>query len=82
MKIGLHIHSTCSDGALSVEGIFREARKRNIDLMSVTDHDSVDGQERAVSLAKKYGIIYITGVELNVTFQYPVGSSGDRRGPK
>jgi len=40
-------------------------------LMSTTDHDSIDCQKRAIALAKEYGIIYITGVELNVTFQHP-----------
>jgi hypothetical protein len=30
----------------------------------------MDCQERAITLAKEYGIAYITGVELNVTFQY------------
>ncbi|MFC1934090.1 PHP domain-containing protein [Chloroflexota bacterium] len=39
--------------------------------MSITDHDSIDCQESAIALAKEYGISYITGVELNVTFQYP-----------
>jgi len=72
MKIDLHIHtSTCSDGNLSIEEVFKEAKKRNIDLMSTTDHDSINCQERAIALAKQYGISYLTGVELNVTFQYP-----------
>ncbi len=76
MKIDLHIHSkTGSDGNLSVEEIFKEAQKRNISLMSITDHDSIDAQDRAVALAKEYGITYITGVELNVTFQYPGSKS-------
>ncbi len=71
MKIDLHIHTkTCSDGNLSVEEVFQEAKKRNIDLMSITDHDSVDCQERAIALAREYSIAYIPGVELNVTFQY------------
>jgi len=73
MKIDLHIHTrTCSDGNLPIEEVFQEARRRNIDLMSTTDHDSIDCQERAIALAKEYGIIYITGVELNVTFHYPL----------
>jgi len=72
MKIDLHIHTkTCSDGNLHIEEVFQEAKKRNIDLMSTTDHDSIDCQERAIALAEEYGITYITGVELNVTFQYP-----------
>jgi predicted metal-dependent phosphoesterase TrpH len=71
MKIDLHIHTkTCSDGNLSIEEVFKEAKRRNIDLMSTTDHDSVDCQERAIALAREYGIAYIPGVELNVTFQY------------
>jgi len=72
MKIDLHIHTkTCSDGNLSVEEVFQEAKRRNIDLMSITDHDSIDCQERAIALAGRYSISYITGVELNVTFRYP-----------
>ena len=76
MKIDLHIHTkTCSDGNLSIEEVFQEAKRRNIDLMSITDHDSTDCQARAMALAKEYGIFYITGVELNVTFQYPGSKS-------
>ena len=76
MKIDLHIHtSTGSDGAFSVEEVIGEAGKRKIDLLSITDHDSIDAQEKAVVLAGKLGIAYITGVELNVTFGYPPGES-------
>jgi predicted metal-dependent phosphoesterase TrpH len=72
MKIDLHIHTkTGSDGNLSIEEVFQEARKRNINFMSITDHDTIDCQERAIALARRHGISYITGVELNVTFQYP-----------
>ena len=76
MKIDLHIHtSTGSDGNLSVEDIFREARKRDLDFISITDHDSFEAQERATALSREYGIAYITGVELNVTFSYPGSKS-------
>ncbi len=76
MKIDLHIHtSTGSDGNLSVEEVLREARKRNLDLISITDHDSIDAQAKAITLAKEHGIAYITGIELNVTFSYPGGKS-------
>ena len=72
MKIDLHIHTkTCSDGNLTIEEVFQEATKRNIGLISITDHDSVDCQERAIALAKSRGMSYITGIELNVTFHYP-----------
>ena len=76
MKIDLHIHThTGSDGALPVEEVVKEAKKRNIGFMAVTDHDSVVAQEKAIALTKECGIRYITGVELNVTFQPPQGKS-------
>lgn len=72
MIIDLHIHSkSCSDGNLTVEELIEEAKARNIGLMSITDHDSIDCQEKAMALAKANDIHYIRGVELNVTFSHP-----------
>jgi predicted metal-dependent phosphoesterase TrpH len=71
MKIDLHIHTSCSDGNLDVDEVIREASNRNIDLLSITDHDSIECQKKAISLASKHGINYITGIELNVTFPHP-----------
>jgi predicted metal-dependent phosphoesterase TrpH len=76
MIIDLHIHTkTGSDGALPVERVIREAKKRNIGLMAIADHDSLVAQPEAISLTKELGIKYITGVELNVTFQPPQGKT-------
>jgi predicted metal-dependent phosphoesterase TrpH len=71
MIIDMHIHSKSSDGALTVEEIVEEAKFRNIGFMSITDHDSIGCQETAMNLAKKAGIRYVSGVELNVTFSHP-----------
>src|SRR4030043_2300328 len=71
MVIDLHIHSRSSDGAFTVEEIVKEAKLRNIGLMSITDHDSIGCQEIAMDLAGKVGIRYVSGVELNVTFSHP-----------
>ncbi len=71
MKIDLHIHtSTGSDGTLTIAEVFDEAKKRHIDFLSVTDHDAIEHQGQAITLAESHGIRYITGVELNVTFPY------------
>ena len=70
MRIDLHIHSFWSDGAFPIEEIFREARDREIELVSITDHDSIECQSQAVATAKKYSVSYITGIEMNVTFPY------------
>jgi predicted metal-dependent phosphoesterase TrpH len=77
MIIDLHIHSkSCSDGNLTVEEIVKEANIRNIGLMSITDHDSIGCQEKAMALARKNGIRYVSGVELNVTFSHPRYNEG------
>jgi predicted metal-dependent phosphoesterase TrpH len=71
MIIDLHIHSkTCSDGNLSVEEIIGEAKTRNIELMSITDHDTIRCQDQAKNLAERNGIHYAYGVELNITFSH------------
>ncbi len=71
MKIDLHIHTkTGSDGALPIDEVFAEAKRRNIDFISITDHDNVEHQGKAIELAASYKIKYVTGVELNVTFPY------------
>jgi predicted metal-dependent phosphoesterase TrpH len=73
MKIDLHIHSrNGSDGHWSLEEIFAEGvQRRQIDLISIADHDSIHAQGQALELARSYGIAYLTGVELNVTFSHP-----------
>jgi predicted metal-dependent phosphoesterase TrpH len=77
MIIDLHIHSkTCSDGDLSVEEIIIEAKTRKIDLLSITDHDSIDCQNQAMNLSKKNGINYMCGVELNISFFHPTIGNG------
>jgi len=75
--IDLHIHSkNCSDGKLTLAQIFQEAKKRGLRLISITDHDAVGCQEEAQLLAKEMGLLYITGVELNISFSHPSYKNG------
>jgi predicted metal-dependent phosphoesterase TrpH len=76
MIIDLHIHSQSSDGAFTVEEIVKEAKRRNIEFMSITDHDSIGCQLVAMDLTGKAGIRYVSGVELNVTFAHPKYHAG------
>ena len=59
MKIDLHIHSRCSDGKLTLNAIFKEAVKKGLGLISITDHDSIDCQVDARRIAERYGISYL-----------------------
>jgi predicted metal-dependent phosphoesterase TrpH len=54
VKIDLHIHTrTGSDGNLTIEEVFQEAKNRNIDLISITDHDSIACQEKSYRTGEK-----------------------------
>jgi predicted metal-dependent phosphoesterase TrpH len=74
--IDLHIHSTASDGKFTVPEIFREAKARGITFLAISDHDSIRAQTESAAEARKTGIRYITGVELNVTFSNPKYKEG------
>ena len=77
MKIDLHIHSKdCSDGKMTLSQIFYEACKNKIEMISITDHDSIDCQESAIELAENYGMRYVTGVELNISFSHTAFKQG------
>ena len=41
--IDLHMHTTHSDGSDSVEELLTKAEKLKLSLISITDHDSIDG---------------------------------------
>lgn len=76
MKIDLHIHSRTSDGRFTPEEILREAKNRGVGLLSITDHDSLDSQEEAARLAGKQDILYLHGIELNVTYSHGAYNGG------
>jgi len=56
---------------MTLPEIFEVAHRRRIDVISITDHDSIDCQESAEALSARYGMHYIYGVELNISFSCP-----------
>ena len=64
----LHCHSVVSDGTLTPEQLAARARANGVDLWSLTDHDEVGGQQRALEAARAESMRYLTGVEVSVTF--------------
>ena len=41
--VDFHTHSTASDGSLSPQALMLAALDENVEMMSLTDHDTVDG---------------------------------------
>ncbi|HEY3273581.1 MAG TPA: PHP domain-containing protein [Methanocella sp.] len=65
LKYDLHLHSRYSpDGTQDVQNIVRIARKRGLDGIAITDHDTIRGGLEAVKL-KPEGIDVICGCEVN-----------------
>ena len=57
IKGDFHMHSTCSDGNLSPAELVRYAKKRKVDIIALTDHNSCDGLYEAISEGKRSGIV-------------------------
>ena len=65
MKIDLHIHTTASDGRLTPAEVVRKAADLGMEVIAITDHDSVDGIEEALDEARKFPeLLVIPGVEM------------------
>ncbi len=63
--IDLHLHSHCSDGTMSPAELVREAERKNVTAIAITDHDTVEGVEEALAEGEKRGIEVISGVEIS-----------------
>lgn len=64
-KGDFHIHTTFSDGALTPREIVQKAKVRGLDIISITDHNSINGVHEAIIEGKKNGIKVIPGVEVS-----------------
>lgn len=64
----LHCHSTASDGLLAPSAVAARAKNNGVQLWSLTDHDTLQGQSEAAAAASELGMDYVTGVEISVLF--------------
>lgn len=64
MRGDFHIHTTYSDGHLTVDEVLEEASKK-LSYLAITDHDNIDGALEAYEKAKKYNLNLILGLELS-----------------
>lgn len=60
----LHCHSLCSDGELSPRDLVRRAAERGLELLAITDHDTVAAIDPARLEADALGLKLINGTEL------------------
>jgi predicted metal-dependent phosphoesterase TrpH len=64
VRIDLHTHSSVSDGTDPPAEVMRQARAAGLDMVALTDHDTVAGQAAALAELPP-GLAFIPGMELS-----------------
>ncbi len=65
-KMDSHIHSEYSpDSKSKLKDIFKVAKSRNIDIIAISDHNTVDGSKEARRLTKKDDLLVIPSIEIS-----------------
>jgi len=65
----LHSHSTASDGTLSPATLVEKAHAAGVNVLALTDHDTLDGIAEARRAAAELDLELIPGVEISVTWR-------------
>lgn len=65
MRIDLHTHSLESDGTGTPAQVMHEAAAAGLDVVALTDHDTVAGWDEASAAAAEAGITFVPGIEVS-----------------
>jgi len=67
--IDLHIHSAVSsDGEFSPGEIVKMSKNMGLQVISITDHNSIKGVKPGMEAAESFGITVIPGIEIDCLF--------------
>ncbi|RMX03224.1 PHP domain-containing protein [Legionella jordanis] len=67
--IDLHCHSHFSDGKLSPEALLNKAIQSNVQILALTDHDTINGLESLHKAAIDSSVTIINGIELSARWK-------------
>lgn len=68
-RIDLHAHTTASDGLLRPPELVEHAAARRLDVVAVTDHDTVAGVAEATRAGEQLSVRVVAGIELSTARQ-------------
>ena len=68
LNVDLHMHSIASDGQLTPSELISRAEKNSVNMLALTDHDSLRGIPEAMECVSGKKIRFIPGVEISVTW--------------
>ena len=66
LAVDLHVHAAPGDGALLPWDLAREARRRGLDAIAVTDHNQMIGVRATSPLSTPFGVLLIPGEEVTM----------------
>jgi predicted metal-dependent phosphoesterase TrpH len=69
LNIDLHTHSNCSDGSLTPTELVARAAAAGVEVLALTDHDTVAGLEQAEQSAGVHGLRLVPGVEISASWR-------------
>ena len=75
LRFDLQSHSTHSDGALAPREVVERAANAGVELLALTDHDTVSGVSEALAAGERAGLRVVPAVEISAIDR---GPSGDR----
>ena len=64
-RADLHTHSVYSDGHYTPDEVCRRAKFAGVEVLSITDHDTMNGLQEKRAAAEKYGLLYVDGWEIS-----------------
>ena len=64
----LHMHSVFSDGNYTPEQLADMASENGVNLVSLTDHDEIAGNERMQKACEQKNIAFVPGVEISTNY--------------
>ncbi len=65
IRADMHTHSYFSDGELSPEDVARLAKQNGLDMVVLTDHDTMEGCARAKAACERYGLLTVSATEVS-----------------
>jgi len=74
--VDLHTHSNASDGDFSPAQLLREAQKRGVTVLALTDHDTLGGLKDAQNEADAVGVRFIHGIEISINWKRVADAPG------
>ncbi len=63
--IDLHSHTNASDGTFTPDELIARAQQNGLAALAITDHDTFEGYEQALPIARAAGFDLVRGIELN-----------------